>query len=103
MDLQTVQTIVTAIVAIAAILLGVRWQIAKTKLHQVRILVDDVAHAVDNVDTALADDTVDDKEYKEIVDSLVKIAADLKDVAGQGELNLLINSLRERIGSRTGS
>lgn len=103
MDFETLQTIVTAIVAMAAILLGVRWQIAKTKLHQVRILVDDVAHAVDNVDTALADDTVDDKEYKEIVDSLVKIAADLKDVAGQGELNLLINSLRERIGSRTGS
>src|SRR3990172_5824194 len=98
-DENTIQILVTTIIMFAALLLGVRWQLAKTKLQQVRKLVDDTAIAIDNVDTALADDTIDDKEYKEIVNNLVTIAADLKDVAGQGELNLWINRLRERTGS----
>ncbi len=98
-DENTIQILVTAVIMFAGLLLGVRWQLAKTKLHKIRKLVDDTAIAVDNVDTALADDTIDDREYKEIVNNLVTIAADLKDVAGQDELSLWLNKLRERAGS----
>ena len=98
-DENTIQTLVTAVIMFAGLLLGVRWQLAKTKLHQVRKLVDDTAIAVDYVDTALADDTIDDKEYKEIVNNLVTIAADLKSVAGQNELSLWLNRLREKTRS----
>ncbi len=99
LDENMLYYIITGIFMITTALLGFRWQLAKMKLHQVRKLVDDAAVAVDHVDTALADDTIDDTEYKEIVDNLVTIAADLKDVVGQGELNLWLIRLREKTGS----
>ncbi len=99
LDENMLYYIITGIFMITTALLGVRWQLAKMKLHQVRKLVDDVAVAVDHVDIALADNTIDDKEYKEIVDNLVTIAADLKEVVGQDDLNLWLNRLRENTGS----
>ncbi len=58
-DFGTMQMIVTAIVTAAALLLGVRWQLAKNKLNRVRKLLDDV-------DDAVRDDNITEDEFRKI-------------------------------------
>ena len=58
-DYGTLQMIVTAIVTAAAVLLGMRWQLAKNKLNQVRKLLDDV-------DDAVKDDKITEDEFRKI-------------------------------------
>lgn len=84
-DLETAYMIVAAIVTIAAMLLGVRWQLGKKKLSQVRTLID-------KVDDALYDDNISEEEFRDIFKALV-------DVAGETETEQLINGLKERTGS----
>ncbi len=59
MDLDTISIIVSAAVTVAAVLLGIRWQLAKNKLSEIRKLID-------AVDDALYDDSVSEDEFKEI-------------------------------------
>ncbi len=79
--------IVAAIItiAIAVILLGARWQLAKKKLSQIRTLID-------KVDNALYDDNISEQEFRDIFKALV-------DVAGETETEQLINVLKGRTGT----
>lgn len=84
-NLELAYMIVAAIISIAVILLGARWQLAKKKLRQVRTLID-------KVDDALYDDNISEQEFRDIFNALV-------DVAGETEIQQLINALKARTGT----
>jgi hypothetical protein len=63
-DIQTIHIAVTAVVMAAAVLLGNRWQHAKSRLTEIRQLVD-------TVDDALYDDRVSEEEFREIFQRLM--------------------------------
>ncbi|SNQ60406.1 hypothetical protein [Candidatus Methanoperedens nitratireducens] len=84
-DLDTGYMIVAAIVTVASVLLGLKWQLAKKKLSQVRVLID-------KVDDALYDDNISEQEFRDIVKTLV-------DLVGETETEQLINGLKARVGS----
>ena len=84
-NLELAYMIVAAIISIAVILLGARWQLAKKKLSQVRTLID-------KVDDALYDDNISEQEFRDIFNALV-------DVAGETEIQQLINGLKARTGT----
>ena len=79
-DYGTLQMIVTAIVTAAAVLLGMRWQLAKNKLNQVRKLLDDV------------DDTVKDDRITE--DEFRNIWTDFVTVVSEDEIRAIIQRLK---------
>ena len=66
MDLDTISIIVSAAVTIAAVLLGIRWQLAKNKLSEIRKLID-------AVDDAIYDDSVNEEEFREIFQRLMTV------------------------------
>ena len=66
MELDTISIIVSATVTIAAVLLGIRWQLAKNKLSEIRKLID-------AVDDALYDDSVSEEEFREIFQRLMTV------------------------------
>lgn len=66
MNLDTISIIVSAVVTIAAVLLGIRWQLAKNKLSEIRKLID-------AVDDALNDDRVNEEEFREIFQKLMAV------------------------------
>ena len=68
-DSGTMQMIVTAVVTAAALLLGVRWQIAKNKLNRVRKLLDDV-------DDAVRDDRITEDEFRKIWSSFAAVVSE---------------------------
>ncbi len=84
-NLELAYTIAAAIITIAAMLLGARWRLAKKKLSQVRTLID-------KVDDALYDDNISEQEFRDIFEALV-------DVAGETEIQQLINALKARTGT----
>lgn len=55
--------IVSAVITIAAVLLGIRWQLAKVRLSEIRKLID-------AVDDALYDDSISEEEFREIFQRL---------------------------------
>ncbi len=79
-DFGTVQMIVTAMVTAAALLLGVRWQLAKNKLNMVRKLLDDV-------DDAVRDDNITEDEFR-------KIWTDFAAVVSEDEIRAIIQRLK---------
>ena len=79
-DSGALQMIVTAIVTAAAVLLGMRWQLAKNKLNQVRKLLDDV-------DDAVKDDNITEDEFR-------KIWTDFAAVVCQDEIRVIIQRLK---------
>jgi hypothetical protein len=66
MNLDTISLIAGAVITIAAVLLGVRWQLAKNKLSEIRKLID-------AVDDALRDDSISEEEFREIFQRLMKV------------------------------
>lgn len=66
LDENMLYYIITGIFMIAAALLGFRWQLAKTKLSEIRKLID----AVDN---ALYDDNISEEEFREIFQKLMVV------------------------------
>ncbi len=84
-DLDTGYMMVAATITVASVLLGLRWQLAKKKLSQVRVLID-------KVDNALYDDNISEQEFRDIVKTLV-------DLVGETETEQLINGLKARVGS----
>ncbi len=79
-DFGTVQMIVTAMVTAAALLLGVKWQLAKNKLNKVRKLLDDV-------DDAVRDDNITEAEFR-------KIWTDFIAVVSEDEIRAIIQRLK---------
>ncbi|MCX9009950.1 MAG: hypothetical protein OIN66_02400 [Candidatus Methanoperedens sp.] len=79
-NIETAQIIATTIIAISAVLMGVRWQLAKKKLHEVRQLID-------VVDDALDDDKVTEDEFRDVVNKLMA-------VAHEDEIKQIIQTLR---------
>jgi hypothetical protein len=65
-DIQTLHIAVTAVVTAAAVLLGNRWQQARSRLTEIRQLVD-------AVDDALHDDRLSEEEFQEIFQRLMNI------------------------------
>ena len=66
MEFDTISIIVSAAVTIAAVLLGIRWQLAKNKLSEIRKLID-------AVDDALYKDSVSEEEFSEIFQRLMTV------------------------------
>ncbi len=79
-DSGTMQMIVTAVVIAAALLLGVRWQLAKNKLNRVRKLLDDM-------DDAVRDDNITEDEFR-------KIWTDFAEVVSKDEIKAIIERLK---------
>ncbi len=79
-DFGTMQMIVTAVVTASALLLGVRWQLAKNKLNMVRKLLDDV-------DDAVRDDNITEDEFR-------KIWTDFATVVSEDEIKAIIQRLK---------
>lgn len=79
-NINTAQMIATTIITLSVVLLGVRWQLAKKKLTEVRQLID-------VVDDALQDDKVTEEEFRNIVNRLIA-------VANEDELRQIIQKLR---------
>ena len=66
MNIDTISIIVSAAVTIAAVLLGIRWQLAKNKLSEIRKLID-------AVDDSLYDDSVSEEEFRVIFQRLMTV------------------------------
>ena len=66
MDIQTLHIAITAVVTVSAFLLGNRWQQAKNRLSDIRLLVD-------TVDDALYDDEVSEDEFRAIFQRLTDL------------------------------
>jgi len=68
-NIDTLPMITTTIITVAAVLLGVRWQLAKKKLTEVRQLID-------IVDDALQDNKVTEEEFRNVVNRLISVASE---------------------------
>ncbi len=79
-EFRTLQMIVTATVTVAAVLLGMRWQLAKNKLNKIRKLLDDV-------DDAVRDDKITEDEFR-------KIWTDFAAMVSQDEIRAIIQRLK---------
>ncbi len=83
LNIDTAQMIAATIITVAAVLLGVKWQLAKKKLTEVRQLID-------VVDDALQDDKVTEEEFRNIVNRLIA-------VANEDEIRQIIRKLRSAL------
>lgn len=87
-NIDTMHMIAATLITISAVLMGVRWQLAKKKLTEVRQLID-------AVDDALDDDRVSEEEFRNIVNRLIAVAS-------EDEIAKIINRIRGALRSQGG-
>jgi hypothetical protein len=66
MNIDTISILAGAVITVASVMLGIRWQLAKKKLTEIRQLID-------TVDDALNDDKVSEEEFRKIFQNLTAV------------------------------